>query len=202
MPRDVESLRDVLAVQRPALPRTALLLAGDRTSAKDLVHEALSRTVRRRSWRPRGPALEPALEVRAAMVWLHGRRARGPGAEQVVDPRVRGGGGRLCRGAPRPAAPDRAVVVLRRYEHRPGAEVAAVLGIPAEDVVAEERRADAGRCRGGGRPRRSRPAGGGGRGHRRADGAVRGLRRRRRPLTSGPASEAPGCADGGPSLEA
>lgn len=61
----MDTFEDFVAARRPELLRTALLLAGDRAGAEDLVQRALTRSRRRtgdrwrlpaRPWSPAAPA--------------------------------------------------------------------------------------------------------------------------------------------------
>ena len=137
--RDAAFARFVTA-RRPALLGTALLLAGDRGRAEELVQRALTRARRSRSGDPGRVALQ-ALVAGATSRWS--RVTRG---EQVIeslpDPFA-------VPPPPVPGQPDlaaalrdlpprtRAVVVLRAHEQLPDARVAELLRCPEATVGAE-----------------------------------------------------------------
>ncbi|HEX2073661.1 MAG TPA: sigma factor-like helix-turn-helix DNA-binding protein [Geodermatophilus sp.] len=135
------AFRRLVADERPALLRAALLLTGSRTEAEDLVQAALARTHRR--WSRVARDGEPADHLRTVLVGLlTGRRARLLRTEQVLesadepDPYLPDEGdatARVLHGLP----PDaRAVVVLLFYEERSEAGTARLLGRPVETVRA------------------------------------------------------------------
>jgi DNA-directed RNA polymerase specialized sigma24 family protein len=129
----VDTFEDFVAARRPELLRTALLLAGDRAGAEELVQRALTRS-RRRTGDPLGTA-------RAALVTgSTRRRVRG---EQVIeslpDPFAPAAAGpeplaRALRDLP---ARTRAATVLTAFDRLPLSEVAALLGCPVATAAQE-----------------------------------------------------------------
>jgi DNA-directed RNA polymerase specialized sigma24 family protein len=129
----VDTFEEFVAARRPELLRTALLLAGDRAGAEELVQRALTRSRRR--------AGDPLAAARAALVTGSTRRqVRG---EQVIeslpDPFAPAAAGpeplaRALRDLP---ARTRAATVLTAFDRLPLTEVAALLGCPVETAAQE-----------------------------------------------------------------
>ncbi|GAB4079528.1 hypothetical protein GCU67_02925 [Modestobacter muralis] len=132
------SFEEFVAARRPELLRTALLLTGDRSGAEELVQRALART--RRRW---GRVPDPLATARAALVTGSGRRTvRG---EQVIeslpDPSVAAAGPEPLARALRDLPPrTRAATVLTALDGLPPAQLAPLLGCPADTAAQEAER--------------------------------------------------------------
>jgi len=130
------SFEEFVAARRSELLRTALLLAGDRAGAEELVQRALVRT--RRRW-ARTP--DPLATARAALVAGSGRRTvRG---EQVIeslpDPAA-AGPDPLARALRELPPRTRVATVLGAYAGLTPAEVAPLLGCPVRTAAQEAAR--------------------------------------------------------------
>lgn len=151
-PEHEREFREFVAARSGALLRTAYLLTGDVHHAQDLLQTALMTTARR--WSKLRDRTQPEAYVRKALYrhqvsrWRrlsYGRelatgavpeRAAGGdhAAETVLRDRVLG----LLRTLP---PRQRAVVLLRYYEDRAEAEVAALLGISVGTVRSQAHKA-------------------------------------------------------------
>ncbi|CAL9440949.1 RNA polymerase sigma-E factor [Actinosynnema sp. ALI-1.44] len=151
-PEDEREFREFVTARSPALLRTAYLLAGDAHGAQDLLQAALMGTARH--WSRIRRRDQPDAYVRRAMVnqqarWWRQRARRaespvavpperavaGDHAEQVADRHE------VLDALRRLPARQRAVVVLRYYEDRPEAEVAALLGVSPGTVRSQASKA-------------------------------------------------------------
>jgi RNA polymerase sigma-70 factor (sigma-E family) len=133
---------DFVVEHGPPLLRFAYVLVGDRALAEDLVQEALLKAHRR--WDVHGPAEYPEAYVRRVVVneFIRWRRRRSSG-ERVGPVPEQGERDTASESAERDLvwrslrelpARQRAVLVLRYYDARSDAEIAAVLGC-AEGTV-------------------------------------------------------------------
>lgn len=131
-----------VAARGGALLRLAYVLTGNRADAQDVVQEALSRAIPR--WERIQRADDPDAYVRRMVVnahvswWRKFRRRESP-VEEVFTPGTQVGADETavsnaaderlwaaCRGLPRD---QRVAVVLRYYEQRSYAEIAALTGV-------------------------------------------------------------------------
>ncbi|MGY1603711.1 SigE family RNA polymerase sigma factor [Geodermatophilus sp. SYSU D00815] len=137
---DSRTFADFVSREQPALLRLAVLLAGDRGHAEDLVQTALLKTYRH--WPRISAAGSPAAYVRRVLVTSHTSwRRRLMTTEQVVDVLP-------DRAAPAPADPDedlraalralpprmRTAVVLRYYADLSEEQAAEAMGCSPSTV--------------------------------------------------------------------
>lgn len=149
MARDDGGFDEFVTGRGPALLRFAYLLSGDRGMAEDLVQDALAKAHRR--WSGRVAAERPEAYVRRIIVndlssWRR-RRASGEIVGRVPDREYSDSTDvvaerdlmwRALAGLPRR---QRAVLVLRYYEHRTDAEIAVLLGCAESTVRSSAARA-------------------------------------------------------------
>lgn len=144
------SFRDFVAARRPALHRAAYLLAGDGHSADDLVQATLLKVAGH--WERVRAAGDPEAYVRRVLYNTHvslWRRLRGREvsvAEPADAPRPSTEDSSVARLELRRAlaqltAKQRAVLVLRFYEDRTEAQVAAILRCSVGTVKSQTHRA-------------------------------------------------------------
>jgi RNA polymerase sigma-70 factor (sigma-E family) len=125
-----------VAARGDALLRLAFVLTGNRADAEDVVQDALSRALPR--WERIRRADDPDAYVRRMVVnahtswWRKFRRRESPVEEVRLDavaPADLEGSDRLWRACLALPADQRVAVVLRFYEEREYAEIAALTGV-------------------------------------------------------------------------
>jgi len=134
-----ETLGDLMKTSGDRLLRLAYQLTHDRSSAEDLVQEALMQVYR--SWRRRAPDVTHGeAYVRRAVVNEYLRRRRLHSSNEVVTDQVPESAGSvefdhevverdvMWRALAALPARQRAVLVLRYYEALPDAEIAVLIG--------------------------------------------------------------------------